>query len=367
MDKQAALQHFREQYFNPLLDEQLNLLETAYHREQGQLISGFKASFRSLCLHIHSIQQRELKGPVGYIHYSFLRTQVLEQTYHYMTEAYDTAWYEDDSDCKSTYDASWAYAPISTMLSILEQERKRYMGVLNPADIERLLLESMPLFHQFVSSILRLSIGEAVRMPEYQTILKAERLLIRTGEYMDISENIYVDDQHLPQGDEIREQLMQASTEEPFIYENLKHLSLHHLELMDKDLRYNDFSHSHLQGGRYHNCNLVGSRWQQADLEDGSFRGCLLTDADFRYAHMKGVDFSQASGEAYRNKGLRLPGLVGIHFEHANLDAADFTAVQAFEHAYFEGASMLGTRVPRMFQQHWQLSDTQRQSIVWIE
>ncbi|BFH60412.1 pentapeptide repeat-containing protein [Paenibacillus azoreducens] len=367
MDKQAALHHFKEHHFTPLLESELDKLEAKFHRCQAGLISDFKQSFRDLCAYILSMQQQGLKEPIGYIHYSFLRTQMLEQSYLYMVEAYSAEWYEDDSDCKLTYDASWAYAPMSAMLENLEQQRKIYMGAINSADVERLILESAPFFHSFVDSLVRLAIAESVQSPEYQAIHKAERLLIRTGEYRDISENLYVWDQEPLRADEVFEQLMQSSEEEPYVYENLKSLSLPHLHQFQKDLRYNDFSYSDLRGSQFHTCILLGTRWQQANVEGGSFQGCLLSDTDFRYCHLKGVNFSEASGRVDRENGLRTPGLCGIRFEHANLDEADFTNVHSFEHAYFEGASMQGTRVPRIYQQHWKLSDSQRESIVWTE
>lgn len=367
MDKQAALHHFKEHHFTPLLDIQLDMLEAKFHRYQAQLISDFKESFMNLCVHILSIQQQGQKEPIGYIHYSFLRTQILEQSYLYMVEAYSAEWYEDVSDCKLTYDASWAYAPMSAMLETLEQKRKIYMGIITSADVERLILESAPFFHQFVNSLLRLGMVEVVQMPEYLAIHKADRLAIRTGEYKDISENLFVEDQKALLADHVREQLIHSSEEEPYVYENLKHLSLPHLYLSQKDLRYNDFSHSDLRESQFHTCILIGSIWQRANLERGSFQRCLLTDTDFRYSHLKGVNFRGASGQSHREHGVRVPGLCGLRFEHANLDGADFTDVHSFEHAYFEGASMQGTRVPRKYQQHWKLNEAQRQSIVWTE
>ncbi|MEE4568452.1 pentapeptide repeat-containing protein [Paenibacillus polymyxa] len=367
MDKQAALYHFKEHHFTPLLDIQLDRLEAMFDRYQAQLISDFKESFRDLCIHILSMQQQGQKEPVGYIHYSFLRTQMLEQSYLYMVEAYSAEWYEDDSDCKLTYDASWAYAPMSIMLEALEKERKIYMGTITSVDVERLMLESAPLFHQFVSSLMRLGMTEVVQMPEYLAIHKADRVAIRTGEYKDISENLYVEDQEALLADHVREQLIHSSEEEPYVYENLKRLSLPHLHLMQKDLRYNDFSHSDLRESQFHTCILIGSMWQRSNLAGGSFQGCLLTDADFRYSNLRDANFSNASGQPYREHGVRVPGLCGLHFEHAILDGADFTDVHSFEHAYFDGASMQGTLVPQKYYQHWKLSEAQLQSIVWTE
>lgn len=64
MDKQAALQHFKEHHFTPLLDIQLDMLEAMFHRYQAQLIFDFKESFRDLCIHILSMQQQGQKIPL---------------------------------------------------------------------------------------------------------------------------------------------------------------------------------------------------------------------------------------------------------------------------------------------------------------
>ncbi|AIQ11230.1 pentapeptide repeat-containing protein [Paenibacillus durus] len=366
MDKQQALQHFYEHHYMPLLEIQMETLEAEFHHGKAQFISNFTASFQKLCSHILRMQQQGETEPIAYIHYSFLRTQILEQSCLYMVEAYSGKWYEDQADCRLSYDASWVYTHFTTMLEALEQDRKKYMGVLHAADIERLMLKATPFFHQFVSSIIHLAITEAVQLPEYKAIHKAKRLFIRTGEYKDISECVYVEDQEMPNTDEVRELLMQTN-EEPYIYENLRNLFLPHLRVVEKDLRYNDFSQSDLRGSQFLSCVLMGSQWQEAHIEGGSFRGSLLSDADFRYSHLQGADFREASGQAYREQGHRVPGLCGIRFDFANLDEADFTDVHGFEYVSFEGASMYGTKVPRKYQQLWNLSDEQRKSIVWTE
>ncbi|WP_246772809.1 hypothetical protein [Paenibacillus polymyxa] len=68
MDKQAALHHFKEHHFTPLLDIQLDMLEAKFQRCQAQLIFDFKESFRDLCIHILSMQQQGQKDPIDWIY-----------------------------------------------------------------------------------------------------------------------------------------------------------------------------------------------------------------------------------------------------------------------------------------------------------
>lgn len=367
MDRLSALQHFREQEVTPLLNHQLDLLEATFHQYQGQLITDVLASFRHLCMQIHQQQELGHQGPIGYIHYSLLRTQVLEQSYLYMMEAYSAAWYTDDSEIRCTYDASWAYAPLGQMVIELEQARKKYMGSIHPADVEHLVLELVPYFHQYVKALLHLALPAAIELPEYRGMDKANRLMIRTGEYRDYSESVYIEDLEVRSADERVEQLLQADEDKPCVYENLKQLVWMHLHISERDLRYNDFSHSELVASRFEACILIGSRWQYAALQESSFEGSLLTDADFRFSQLTNVSFRRASALARREGGERSPGLCGVRFEHACLDGVDFTDAEGFEHANFEGASMQGARVPHKYSQSWQLSELQSRSIIWTE
>lgn len=367
MDRSTALQHFREQEVIPLLNHQLDLLEASFYHEQTELIEGVLASFRQLCSRIRHLQDRNEQRAIGYIHYSLLRTQMLERSYLYMIEAYSAEWYTDDSEVRCTYDASWAYAPLGGMMTLLEQKRKRYIDSIHSADVERMVLELVPFFHQYVKALLRLALPEATQMSEYQGILKNSRLFIRTGEYKDFSESLYIEDQEARKDEELVEQLLQADENSPYVYENLRQFIQPHFEVEKRDLRYNDFSYSELRNSRFYECILIGCRWQHAILNESSFEDCLLTDADFRYSQLADASFRGASGHAKRKGEERSPGLCGLHFEHACLNGADFTDTQDFEHAYFEGASLEGARVPQKYSQSWKLSQAQFDSIVWTE
>jgi uncharacterized protein YjbI with pentapeptide repeats len=368
MDKQAALTHFYEHHFIPQLNQHMNELQTVFHANKTRFTKDITENFRNLCSHIQRMQQEENKNPIAYIHYSLLRTQMLEETYQYSVEAYDDAWYEDETDCILTYDAAWAYVPFSVMLEKLEQERKKYMGSLSASDIERLMLQAAPYFHQFVLAALRLSMNEMVQLPEYQGIQKAPRLLIRCGEYMDLSENVYVDDQAAPSLEEVEQKLAFWEEEgDKIIYENFKNLALPELNVTAKDLRYNDFSGSQLTASRFQSCILAGTRWYRANLAGCSFENCLITDADFSHSNLEGADFQGSTAKFVRENGNRMPGLCGVQFDYANLDGANFEDVFLEKNTSFTGASMNATRMPVQYRDQLEFTEAQLQGIQWIE
>ncbi|MNF15849.1 hypothetical protein D3C80_2186280 [compost metagenome] len=72
------------------------------------------------------------------------------------------------------------------------------------------------------------------------------------------------------------------------------------------------------------------------------------------------------SGQALREEANRVPGLLGIRFNFANLDGANFANV-LFDNAYFEGASMQGTILSVQHKDKFDLSESQIHSIHWID
>lgn len=366
MKKHEALEHFYEHHFKPVLLKNMDLLEVEFFRNQVNLITAFENSFRDLCLLILDMQKKQEKDPIGYIHYSLMRTSILKRTYQYRVEAYSNKWYLDDVECMIPYDVSWAYGLVTSMIESLEEKQKQYMGLLNSSDVEYMVLGAVEFFHQFVVSLIRSAVHRVVQSPEYQAIYKADRLAIRIGEYKDSSEAIFIDDQ-IPRDESCLNTALTEDKEGACIYENFRNVTSSGLEIVGRDLRYNDFSNSILSGNKFIDCILVGTQWRRADLKGIKFNGSLLSDADFSESDLRYAQFDGVSGKALQEGANRVPGLLGIHFNSANLDGANFANVLSFDHVYFEGASMQGTVLSAKYKDKFVLSESQIHSIHWID
>jgi len=364
MNKEEALLQWRDLFYRPLLEQALDRVEQNFNANQQQLITDMQGRFQEFYQQIAEMQAHEDKQPIMYIHLSLLRTSILQQSYLYLMEAYSDEWYEDEVECRSVYPAAWIYEYYSTFVEELKLSCKRYMGVLTPVDAEQAGIEAIPHFHQYAVSLLRLAVPEMVQTTSYKQIVKAERLMIRCGDYKDISESVYIEDHPLPSAAELRRHL---EREAEFFYENASHSVLNKLQVSEKDWRYTDFSHSQLAGSELSACLLFGTRWQYADLTGAQFYGSVITDADFRYGNLRGADFKGASAQPFHDNGYRLPGINGLHFDYANLDEADLTGIYFLEKACFTGASMEGTRLSALHRDRFEFSREQEAGIIWIE
>lgn len=363
MKKAEALQHLYEQVALPALEECVAALEFFFLENRERLVADFVEAMRQFAIQIKERQARGAMPAVGFIHLSLLRTSVLDGSNQYLLEAYTDKWYWDEVACFSRYDAGWAFQEISGLLRLLEERRKRYMGVLDAPDVERMVLKELDFFAQFVTALARLSLSEVVRLPEYKQLEKAQRFQIRVGEFKDLSEPIYVEDIQAREEEEARKLLEQTKGAQ-CTHETFANMQLREIKADQLDLRFNDFSSSDLANSEFRQCVLMGTRWIGSKLTNADFRHSLLCDADFRQSDLRGANFTYTDGQTSNDKRYRQPGLLGIRFDQANLEGADFRHSRLYK-ASFCGANLRQAIFLERDQDRFALTDEQREEICW--
>ncbi|MBH0330408.1 hypothetical protein ABH14_11490 [Brevibacillus brevis] len=364
MKKEEALQHLHDNTFLPALAESVAALERYFQQNKDELVREFVESFRQMLQHIEFMQNNQELPPVGFIHFSLLRTTVLDGTHTFLIEAYTEQWYWEPVECYARYDAAWALQEASKLISLLDERRKMYMGIIQATDVEFMVLKEMELFGQFVTALARVAIPEAIQLPEYQQIRKADRLYIRVGEFKDISEVVYVEERIKREEKESRSLLGQPKG--TFCtHETFAHMDLPRSNVDALDLRYCDFSGSNFADSQFCACILFGTRWVSSKLPRTDFSHSLLCDADFRHADLSGAIFSYAEGQGVSADELhRVPGLLGVQFAYADLQGADFRYSRLYQ-ANFHGANMRNAVFLEKDRERFALSEAQMQQIEW--
>lgn len=359
MNSEQTRQEIIDEILESAMYDAFSILEAEFHTQKDRLIQDFIHSFQQMCVKIKQLQERGGKAPIAYIHYSLLRTSILQQKYTYLIEAYSEEWYGDENECFSWYDASWFYKSFAPLQSLLAQKLKKYFRLFQPDDRERIMLKYIPYYHQFVVAIARLAICQAMELPEAKHIAKSEIFRIRIGEFKDISEDIYVSDSQAKTLQYVRKLQRQDIQ---LAYEDLTELSLQGQSLDHTEMRYADFRGGQLTNCKLRGCILIGTRWNGAILSQSDFSQSLITDADFSQCDLRETSFRHANGKGFREGLYRSPGLQGIRFTDANLEGADFRGAELFC-ADFQGANLRGAIFSESDVNKYQLSEEQLQSI----
>ena len=344
MNREEALQHFKETYVSKKCNEKLFALEEFYQKNVNDLIPGLVEAFRQICIKAKKMQQENKKGKIGYITFSMLRTSIAEGKHKCLVEAFDDSWFLDFQECSTEYDASWAFKFLDELGTELEEKRRMYAGSITASDLERIKLLEAQKFNRYVMALVRYGMPRMEALKEYQELSKEEEFIVRAGEYKDETEMVFKGDASIKDPLKTKEWLDEKLEEAEYTFENFKSLDLSEGDYADIDLSYADFRGSNLSKSRLAGCELVGTRFEGSCMDEADLSGAYIFEADFKGCSLKDADFYEAEG----SRGIKEEewddcGYLAVNFENADLGGADFEDAD-LKGAIFTGANLKGTK-----------------------
>ncbi|NQF15610.1 pentapeptide repeat-containing protein [Brevibacillus sp. HB1.3] len=377
MEREEALQHFKEHEVPKRTIASLHALDAYYQVNKERLAKEFLRSFEEICRRVVDMQEQGTKGKLAHLTYSMLRTELLEGSSQYLLEATDSSWFFDPVECQTSYDASWAFRFLDRLSDEWNEAARAYAGHVRLPDIERIKLVEAEKFHQYVVHLIRYAMVQAVQLEVFQQVDKEPELEVRVGEYLDQSEIVYcLDTRHKDSG--MIRAWLEEKQELEYGYKVLAGLDLGQGQFDGLDLRYSDLSDSQLTKATLRESVLVGTRWHRAQLKAVDFGDSLLHGADFTGANLLGASFREASGP----RGLlepdawETPGFDGVLFVGADLTGTDFTGADLrgadFTDAILTGANFSGALLERaVFSEEARdsilLDELQERHVIWRE
>jgi uncharacterized protein YjbI with pentapeptide repeats len=350
MTKQEALEHFIQNYAAAKNAAKIEQLQAYYQARRDELAADLRESLRRICEKIHQMQQSKEKGPIGYITYTLLRTNLVRGCYQYTVDAFTDAWIADPHECGAVYDVGWAYRFWEEFATELEEKRKLYIEKISKPELEKLQLREVEAYHDIVAALARYVMPEAVQMPEYQRIVKAEIVEIRIEDYRQFSEVVFREDLRVRDAQEIKRQLERKKTAS-FRDEIFCNLDLSHGNYQGISLNYADLTGSNLAGGNLRDCQLVGTKFIYGVLPDADLSATWLNETDFYGADLSRAVFHRAEGyqTVWVKANLREADLREIHIVNGDLSNADLTGADLsngiFDETDFRGANLEGVNL----------------------
>lgn len=375
MQAEGVLQHFYEKEVEKRRLNYLLAIEDFFQASKEEIAQQFKRSFQSICLQLQKQQSQQQKGAIGHITFSMLRTELLEGSHIYIVEGTDEDWFFDMHPVLATYDANWAFRFLEQFIEELYLYSKTFMGAITKSDIEQIKIKEATHFHQYVISLARYALADMIRCPEYVALNRAQTVEIRIGEYMDISEAVYIDDFSQKDTEEIKMWLNQK-LEEEYPYEVFSHLNLSSGNYENVDLRYAFFQKTNLSHSQMRDCQLIGANFKESHLIEADLSFSSIYEADFRQAELQGASFQQvqgASGLADRET-WEMPGYLPVRFTGANLEGANFELANLrgacflnanLKNAQFTGANLEKAVFSKEAREHLKLDPFQSATVIW--
>ena len=188
MKREEALQHFMDECVSVHVSRLQEKVDRQFRQEKEKLLQPIIDALEQLFANIRDQQEQEKLAPVGFIHFSLLRTSLLENKCTYLLEAYGETWYYDWVECTAQYEAEWLSEAIIDLQKTLEKERKPYLSI-QAADIRGIIQQTVTLFHQYIIQLVRYLFRyqqECVPEIDFQ---RTVCLRFRVGEYKGFSED----------------------------------------------------------------------------------------------------------------------------------------------------------------------------------
>lgn len=341
MTRTEALRHFNENEVAESCNQTLLALDKFYHEHREELVPDFLESMGRLCRKIKQIQEKKVKGKIGFIHYSMLRTAIIDQSYRYLTEAHDRSWYLDTVECMADYNADWAFGFLNSLAKELERKRRVYFNRIIASDIQKIVLRQAERFNCYVVKLIRHGMNQAELLPEFREIDKEPEFEVRVGEYFDLNEIVYKQDTREKNSQTVKRWL-ERKLDNEYAYEALQRLDLSNGRYEGIDLRYADLRGSRLSGADLSGSVLVGTRFDKGHLEKANLSNAIVYEANFSGCNLQGASLAEVEGASGLPDGVwQRPGFDGVNFNGADLKGADLTGAN-LKGADFRGADLAG-------------------------
>ncbi|AKG36441.1 pentapeptide repeat-containing protein [Paenibacillus durus] len=374
--KKEAWVHFKEHVAAPLIAEHVQKLHHYYVQHRDELGEELLEAFRPLWSEIASAQLHGDKGAIGYVICSMLRTSIHLGTYTNRLDAYDGSWFLDTTPCSSLYDTRWVFHHLEKCVSAMHARRPEYQGAVHPQQIEQLALQSASLYHRYVFHLFRKVMPRLIQQEEFIRLRKEEHFEIRVGEYLDISETVYVQEP-LPTEKKTVRRWMEQKKERDYVYRSISSADCSQGCYTGMDFRYThftkvDFSRSDMGASLW-----MGIRFEQCNLEAATVRGSILYDAVFSRCNLRGVDFSETLGNQHTwdERLCQFYGIEGVDFSgsdlsracfrDAGLEGANFIGAQ-LDGTDFTGAALKGAMFSASAAEYGNWNEQQRKEIEWV-
>ena len=326
-----------------LVNECLLKTELLFVNNRQTWIARFAAHFLLSCDTIQKLQVESDLPPVSYLEYTMLFTNFINRKYLSEIRVYGDESYLDKRQCiVGSYDISQLFEPFDKLWDELLKLRKRFVGQVSSRDVTTCILKVLPHFYSYLVSIARCAIAYCVDEIQFSSVKKNEKFIISVGDYMALTENVYVENK--TKNTEYLIEWFHENLKEEYTFGDYSGLDFSGSIFQNTDFRYTNFRKALLKQASLEYSSFERASFRYANMEDCVFNNCSIHEADFSNAMLKNASFINAKGKAglINEDDWQFVGFLPVSFRGSDLTGADFTNAD-LTGANFSGAILADT------------------------
>lgn len=290
MDRETALQNYNE-----AVSEKISAFRTRMGEHVMNHAQDLEALVEKAMILLGEQMEKQEKEYVGFMYFSFLKTDLLCRNYRVQLHGLDISWYMDNEPAEVYVDAKELLTPFDELWDELIQAACGYGVFVNEYDIRNLLFEEVHVIDYMICQVLRYRLRDWEKKGIFDPVARSPYWVLRWGEYRDLSEILVQTDRVEKEPDVWKSELLKAARHpENMVFSYWYKGTYENRIIKDMDMRFITFEDSTLRGITFQNCNLEGSRFPGSRLEGCSFEGCNLWGADLRECDFEKTSFAGA-------------------------------------------------------------------------
>jgi len=268
MTKNEALKHFKLNYADKFHAQKISDIQKYIKENQVTIENEIIEAFKNLFIDISNTDKE-----VAFITGCLLRTSIKNNGNKFLLSAYNSTWFLDKNPVETYYEAPWLWDKLHEYQKEIATEAKKYIGKITKVDIERIKWSKINDYKMLVLPIFRRAVEKFVKLQEYKTFQKAPSLSIRIGEYYDITENVWFEN-NIEMPIEKMKPLFKPQNEAHTTYKHYKNLDL--------------------SKGDYTNINFAYTRFENIDFSESIMKDCFLIGTKFLNCNLTNMVFENA-------------------------------------------------------------------------
>ena len=312
--------------------EFLMKLDEYVRKNYEDLVAKFLCQFEQYCRKIIRMQEKGSKGPIGFIHFSMLQTNVLVRQHLIRLDAYDNNWYADSEECEGEYDVGEFLVYHEEFTNNIE---KATMGLLSRGklrDIQSAILEESEKYLLSIAEFLRMNIKKAVTEPWFQKVKRENVFIISIGGYYSRADILYKEDTTYKNANDVRRYL-----------EKKQKLAYTHEICENLDLSGGNYEGIQLMFSNFAGCDFSNSCFRDTSILHSDFNDTIIGNACLEKTKIVDTDFG---GSLIENVSFRGASLRNVSFVGAKLVNVSFEGILLAEKLNFEQAKLVDTIIP---------------------
>lgn len=183
MDRESALKKFEDEMAEIIKEYKKELIKFRIKNNE-KLILDTKSNINDIIERFNKSNENE----IYFINFSLLRTSLLENKFEYLLSFNGNHIFYKELYYSEKIAFPYLFDYIFSLKKILENESKKYQGIIKLGDIDRFIQKKIFIFQEFINNLLGEVVGNLYRQ-EDSNLLKLKQndeMKILIGEYHEI-------------------------------------------------------------------------------------------------------------------------------------------------------------------------------------